>query len=77
MARKEYVVVDIVDILRRHQKGDGIRSIVRATGMSRNTVKKYLPDVDKVKVIPVNWPALNLSDIRKAQNDFRKVLNVD
>ena len=40
-------------------------------------VKKYLPDVDKVKVIPVNWPALNLSDIRKAQNDFRKVLNVD
>jgi hypothetical protein len=33
--------------------------------------------VDKVKVIPVNWPALNLSDIRKAQNDFRKVLNVD
>ena len=42
MARKEYVVVDIVDILRRHQLGDGIRSIVRATGMGRNTVKKYL-----------------------------------
>lgn len=42
MARKEYMVVDIVDILRRHQKGDGIRSIVRATGMGRNTVKKYL-----------------------------------
>jgi iron(III) transport system substrate-binding protein len=42
-----------------------------------DTVRKYLPDVDKVKVIPVNWPALNLSDIRKAQNDFRKVLNVD
>jgi hypothetical protein len=42
MARKEYMVVDIVDILRRHQLGDGIRSIVRATGMGRNTVKKYL-----------------------------------
>jgi iron(III) transport system substrate-binding protein len=42
-----------------------------------DTVKKYLPDVDKVKVIPVNWAALTLPDIRKAQNDFRKVLNVD
>jgi transposase len=42
MARKEYMVVDIVDILRRCQKGDGIRSIVRATGMGRNTVKRYL-----------------------------------
>ncbi len=42
MARKEYVVVDIVDILRRHQLGDPIRSIARATGMGRNTVKKYL-----------------------------------
>jgi transposase len=36
------MVVDIVDILRRCQKGDGIRPIARATGMGRNTVKKYL-----------------------------------
>jgi transposase len=42
MARKEYMVVDIVDVLRRCQKSDGIRSIARATGMDRNTVKKYL-----------------------------------
>jgi len=42
MARKEYMVVDIVDILRRCQKGDGIRPIARATGMGRNTVKKHL-----------------------------------
>ena len=42
-----------------------------------DAVRKYLPDVDRVKVIPVNWPALSLSDIRKAQNDFRKVLRVD
>jgi transposase len=42
MARKEYMVVDIVDVLRRCQKNDGIRSIARATGMDRNTVKKYL-----------------------------------
>jgi transposase len=42
MARKEYMVVDIVDILRRSQRGDAIRSLARATGMGRNTVKKYL-----------------------------------
>lgn len=42
MARKGYMVVDIVDILRRCRRGDGIRSIARATGMGRNTVKKYL-----------------------------------
>ncbi len=42
MARKEYMVVDIVDILRRCQRGDTIRCLARATGMGRNTVKKYL-----------------------------------
>ena len=42
MARKEYMVIDIVDILRRAQRGDTIRSLARATGMGRNTVKKYL-----------------------------------
>ena len=42
MARKEYMVVDIVDILRRCQRGDAIRSLARSTGMGRNTVKKYL-----------------------------------
>jgi transposase len=36
------MVVDIVDILRRAQSGDTIRSMARATGMGRNTVKKYL-----------------------------------
>lgn len=40
-------------------------------------VRKYLPDLDKVNVLPVNWPALTLAEIRKAQNDFRKVLQVD
>lgn len=42
-----------------------------------DAVKQYLPDIEKVKVLPVNWPALTLSEIRKAQNDFRKVLRVD
>ena len=52
MARKEYMVVDIVDILRRHQLGDGIRSIVRATGMGRNTVKKYLHLASRERLYP-------------------------
>lgn len=42
MARKEYMVVDIVDVLRRCQRGDTMRSLARATGMGRNTVKKYV-----------------------------------
>lgn len=42
MARKEYMVVDIVDILRRVQNGYSIRAIGRATGMDRNTLRKYL-----------------------------------
>jgi hypothetical protein len=42
MARKEYTVVDIVDVLRRYQRGDTIRSLARATGMGRNTVKRYI-----------------------------------
>lgn len=33
MARKEYMVVDVVDILRRVQNGYSIRAITRATGM--------------------------------------------
>lgn len=42
VARKEYAVVDIVDVLRRVQNGYSIRAIARATGMDRNTVRKYL-----------------------------------
>jgi transposase len=42
MARKEYAVVDVVDILRRVQNGYSIRAITRATGMDRNTLRKYL-----------------------------------
>jgi len=42
MARKEYTVVDVVDILRRVQNGYSIRAIGRATGMDRNTLRKYL-----------------------------------
>jgi transposase len=42
MARKEYAVVDIVDILRKVRNGYSIRAIAAATGMDRNTLRKYL-----------------------------------
>lgn len=42
MARKEYAVVDVIDILRRVQNGYSIRAITKTTGMDRNTLRKYL-----------------------------------
>jgi transposase len=42
MAHKEYGVTDILDILRRSKAKDGIKRIVRATGMAKNTVRNYL-----------------------------------
>jgi len=42
MADKEYTVIEILDILRRHTAGDKIRAIARSTGMDRKTISKYV-----------------------------------
>ena len=42
MSDKEYTVIEILDVLRRHAAGDKIRVIARSTGMDRNTVCKYI-----------------------------------
>lgn len=42
MSKKEYTVIEILDILRRRKQGDGTRMIAKAAGMSRNTVRKYI-----------------------------------
>lgn len=42
MAHKEHNVTEILDVLRRTQAGDGKRQIARATGIDRNTIRKYL-----------------------------------
>ena len=42
-----------------------------------DAVKPYVPPLDQVKMLPINWPALTLSEIRRVQNEFRKVLGVD
>jgi transposase len=42
MSKKEYTVIEILDILRRCKAGDGFRAIATATGIARNTVRKYI-----------------------------------
>jgi ABC-type Fe3+ transport system substrate-binding protein len=40
-------------------------------------VQQYMPDVDKVKALPMNWAALTDAEIKKVQEEFRKILKVD
>jgi transposase len=42
MSYKEHSVTEILDILRRVQAGDRKRQIAKATGIDRNTIRKYL-----------------------------------
>ena len=42
MAYREVTRVDIQEIIRRWQRGEGYRRIASGTGLSRNTVRKYL-----------------------------------
>ena len=42
MAYQEVTRVDIQEIIRRWQAGEGYRRIASGTGLSRNTVRKYL-----------------------------------
>jgi hypothetical protein len=40
-------------------------------------VKKYTPDVGAGKALPVNWATFTIAEVRKVQDEFRKVLKVD
>lgn len=42
MGNKEYAVIEILDVLRRYQAGDGSSPIAKATSIARNTVRKYI-----------------------------------
>ena len=42
MAYKEVSRVQIAEVIRQWQAGRGIREITRSTGLSRNTIRKYL-----------------------------------
>lgn len=68
MAFREVHRMEVVEVLRRWQQGESKRSIARATGLSRNTVDKYLsaaagrggeaPDDGAVtELVRLNWCA--------------------
>jgi len=40
-------------------------------------VKAYVPALEQLKALPVNWPALTLGEIKKVQDNFRRILKVD
>jgi transposase len=42
MAYKEVSRVEIIEVIRQWQAGRGIREITRSTGISRNTIRKYV-----------------------------------
>ncbi len=48
MARRRVEVVDVVEVLVQWQAGRSLKQIARSTGMSRNTVRRYLAAVTAV-----------------------------
>lgn len=51
MAYKEVFRVEIAEVIRRWQAGESQRHIASGTGVSRDTVRKYLAAVRKVGVL--------------------------
>ena len=52
MAYREVTRVDIQEIIRRWQAGEGYRRIASGTGLSRNTVRKYLSGAKAEGIAP-------------------------
>ena len=57
MPYREVRVVDCLEVLRRWLTGDGVRSIARATGLDRKTVRRFVKVAETVGLKPgVPWP---------------------
>lgn len=56
--------------------GEGVFSL-REGFQVPAAVKKYTPDIGTVKAMPVNWAAFTIPEVRKVQDEFRKILKVD
>jgi iron(III) transport system substrate-binding protein len=56
--------------------GEGVFSL-REGFKVPEAVRKFTPDVASVKAMPVDWSALTIPEVRRIQNEFRKVLRVD
>ena len=70
MSDKEYTVIEIVDVLRRHAAGDKISVIARSTEMDRKTVRKYIR-IAEGKGFAAKDGETNLEDI--AYEVFREI----
>lgn len=56
MGHREHNMTEILDILRRTQSGDGKRQISKATGVARNTIRKYLKIAEACGFTPLSAP---------------------
>lgn len=56
MGHREHNMTQILDILRRAQSGDGKRQISKATGIARNTIRKYLKTAEACGLTPLSSP---------------------
>ncbi len=74
MANKTIHMTKVRQILRLHSEGSGSKEIYRLTGVSRNTVKRYIqqftieeliiPDVDLLSDYELDMRFAKLTDIR-------------
>jgi ABC-type Fe3+ transport system substrate-binding protein len=56
--------------------GEGVFSL-REGFQVPAAVKKYTPDIATVKPMLVNWGTFTIPEVRKVQDQFRKILRVD
>jgi len=62
--------------VREYISGEAIFSL-REGFKVPEVVRRYTPGVAQVKFLPFNWDSFTLQAVRKAQDDFRRVLKVD
>lgn len=66
MANKKKTMQQIRQILQSHLRGDGIKSIVRQTGIQRNTVRDYIRRWQASGVDPASFSGLDDSALARA-----------
>ena len=76
MAYREVSRMEIPEIIRRWQAGAGPRQIATGTGLSRNTVRKYLAAAKaEGALFPVQWIQARYTGNR--QGKFRALVDRD
>src|SRR5690349_2475518 len=48
MSYRELSMIEVKEVLRRHEAGQGLREIARETGLDRKTVRRYVQAGDAV-----------------------------